>query len=370
MSALTGNPVAVVTAGVSALVSLFSMIFDHSGSQPDPLAEFQADVDRRLDSIAVQLDQVQATLQQVMGLNSEIKMAINDAEFNQVLTQMVQSATVIDNAFSQFGSFAKAITDPNTDANTRHTAAARMYELLTTNPTYGPDKVYEALTNYQRYALGFGGSRGVLSFIPQMVQNGWETCTMKPSQSQDLISAALQDTHGPFHDSVAFVSKQCLSETYTTLADDQGRKVQAVFGTILTEQLKGYAMLSAAYGNSTLDAPQLQQVAAGIQAIGGAMGNMWATIAAPATVDATAQKLFSAHAETLGPARAGEYWWQYSNAIWGDNVPPFNGIPASLNAGFITTSCSDANLGSALPCLRWPRVPSTCPMRTETPPCQ
>lgn len=345
VSAFTGNPASVITAGIGALVDVFAMLYGTGSAAPSPLAQFQADVDTRLTGISVQLDQVQATLQQVVSLDTEIKMAIDDTEFNQVLTQMISSATVIDNAFMQFGNYANVITDPNTDPNTHQDATARMYELLTTNPTYGPDKVLEALTNYQRYALGFGGSRGILSFIPQMVQNAWEECSMNPVGSANDYSDYLNDGQGPFHDSIAFISSQCLQFVYTNMADNMGRTVQGVFGTILTEQLKGYAMLSAAYGNSTLDAPYLQTVAAGAQAVGSAMNNLWATITVPATVDATAQKLLTLHTETLGAGRGNQYW---HNAL-DINDHPYNGMPSYMQTSFITTACPAQRLDPGSP---------------------
>lgn len=76
---------------------------------------------------------------------------------------------VIDNAFQQFTTLAQAITSNTTVPATRQQAINNMYTLLTTDPNYGPNAVLTAVTNYQRYTLGFGGSQGLLAFVPMMV---------------------------------------------------------------------------------------------------------------------------------------------------------------------------------------------------------
>ena len=155
-----------------------------------------------------------------------------------------------------------------------------------------------------------------------------------------------------YHDSAAFIFNQCLNQTYSTLTDQTGRAVQTVFGSILVEQLKAYTLLSAAYQNNTLYAPQLQNVAQAATAVGNAMANFWSQIAAPQQVDATAQRLFTLHAETLGADRQGQWWMQYENVIPADN-PPFNPAPAWLASSLVTTMCTNANIGGGkpIPCL-------------------
>lgn len=162
------------------------------------------------------------------------------------------------------------------------------------------------LTQYQKYALGFDGQRGVLSFIPQMVQNGWEECakTLKTAAAEDH-SVALRDKHGAFHDSVGFITYTCMHQADTKLADSKGRAVQAVMGNILTEQLKAFAFLTAAWGNSTVGQSKLELAVKGIEAIAAKMAGMWGEIANPALVDSTANTFLSLHAETLGAGRRG-----------------------------------------------------------------
>ena len=101
------------------------------------------------------------------------------AQLNQVLSSMIPHATVIDNAFAEFANNAQIVANRDTDPSTRAHAIKATYRLLRNHPTLGPDSVLNALVNYQRYTLGFGGSRGVLSFVPQMVQSGWQHCSTK-----------------------------------------------------------------------------------------------------------------------------------------------------------------------------------------------
>lgn len=90
------------------------------------------------------------------------------------------------------------------------------------------------------------------------------------------------------------------------------------------------------------------------------MGNMWDAITVPADMGAFATKLVNYHAETLGPARAGEYWWEYGNDNYAQRkYPPFNGAPSSIKSSLITTSCMTGYLNgeaSPLPCLIHPNT--------------
>ena len=357
VSALTGDPASIITAGISALVDF---LMGGDGSGPTPEQQFEQDVENRLQNIQMELSAIETTLGQILQIDSQIQMDIQDAELNNVLTEMIQAATTIDNAFSQFATYAQAIASNTTNNATRAQAIQQAYTLLTTDPTLGPDAVMNAVTNYQRYALGFGGSRGVLSFVPQMVQNGWQACSMNIGSAAPNLNGALLTSKEPlrdntawaFHDSINYITKSCVNSTFSALEDQTGRSVQTVFGTILTEQLKAFALLSAAWGNNTLKAQNLQTVSKAATAIGSQMSQLWTDITVPATVDQTAQGFLSKYAETLGDNRANQYWWQFTTAIIADNVPPFSGIPSTFNSHFLTTTCQNGNLGGGVyPCL-------------------
>ena len=92
MSALTADPAPLIAAGVEALAGLFGMSGGDGGQ--DSMAQFQQDVDARLEGISVHLDAIQTTLANVIQVDTQIQMDIQNEELNNLLTVMIASATV------------------------------------------------------------------------------------------------------------------------------------------------------------------------------------------------------------------------------------------------------------------------------------
>ena len=332
ISLLTDNPAPVIAAAIGDFVDLITMLVT-GGSAPDPIKEFQKQVDAKLQAIQGQITVISQTVDEIVGLDTQILKGIQDAELNDVLSLMNPVERKISSAFGQLASLGATITNNSTDPTTRDNAIADVYKLLNTDvqdPDFGPDQIFKAMTTYQRYVLGSGGARGVLSFMPQMVQNGWESCA---SNMQGAVDMAFDnhysmrgDGQGPFHDSLGWIGNTCLKQAYTKLADDGGRSVQAVFGGILTVQLKAFALLSAAYANDPLYQSQLLLAVKGVKAITSQMGNLWSTITQPKLVDSAATKFISLHAETLGKRAA----WDWTDP--GDPMNPKHsvGCPAGI----------------------------------------
>ena len=359
LSLLTDNPAPIITAAVTDFVDLFTMLLT-GGSAPDPIKEFQKVVDEKLNAIQGQITQITQIVDQIVGLDTQILRGIQDAELNDVLSLMNPVERKISSAFQQLASLGGTIVTSNsTDPATRDNAIAAVYKLLNTDdqdPDFGPDQIFKAMTTYQRYVLGSGGSRGVLSFMPQMVQNGWEACASNMAGAMDFSfdnrEVLYGDKMGPYHDSVSWITKTCVQQAYTKLADDGGRTVQTVFGGVLAVQLKAFALLTAAYANDPLYQSDLMLAAKGVKAITTQMAGLWGTITAPKAVNSAATKFIQLHAEKLGN-RAAQDWTEMAPPM--SNPPPthYTGCPAGVCArDWVTFSLPDKyNPTMVFPCV-------------------
>ena len=354
MSFITDNPVPLIVAAVNDFVDLFTMLAGGGNGPEDPVKAFQAEVDQKLQNIQGQLTQMSQIVGQITSLTGKIDLAVKDGELSTALNQMIPAASTIDVAFAQWTSLGAKIANSTTDPQVRADSIAAVYKLLSDDPTWGPEPVLKALTIHQSFTLGTQGNRGILGFLPQMVQGGWEACAMNIKTALDLAfdnRIPLQDGQGAFHDSVGWIAHACLRDAYTKMAD-AGRTVQGLLSTILTTQLKGFALLSAAYGNDPLYQYDLEQVAKVTKVIGTQIGSLWDHITDPSLVDATATRFMSLHAETLGPKRAGQTW--YNGRDHGAGKPQ-KGCPANVcSLDYITFAIMDPIYGTPVPHLATP----------------
>lgn len=351
-SLYNGNPGDLIKTGIKILLSLFGFPTGNGPSVDADLKAFQKDVDTHLTMLAQDLAGMSSTLNTILQSTSRIDIDVQDAHLDDILQMMSEKSAIIDTAFSTFVAYTTALADSNTAPAVRDQAYAGLYDMLVSKSSiYSATSVLNAINQYHGHVLGDGAAQGVLSFVPQMVHNGWQQCasdlpTAAPTQFLSKhgykANVGLYGTdgsgQGPWYDSVDYIFNQCVNQTYTQLQSPSGRSVQNVFGAIMSVEVKAFTILNAAFANDTLvGALYLQQVGANIQRTGSAMANLWSAIAAPSTIDAAGAALLNTYGAQLGIARADVSAW--TKSANGDPSWPARPQDGSILPTMITTLC-------------------------------
>ncbi len=322
-TSLTGGPGGKPTGPgglVGALFGALTDVFYPDPSLPNPLDAFKKEVDFKLSTLSEQVQNLQTSVDAVVQLSSKIEMGVQDALLDDLMSSMVKQSAIIDQAFTNYVTYVQALADNSTSPSEKDNAYSAMFTLLTTDPLNGPSAIHNALLEYQTHLLGNGGSKGVLDFLFQMIQHGWQSCAAQVGATPDYSSQDKYQTLYPgWADSIGYIWNTCVKQSFTNLQDENGRQVRTVVASILSVQLKGYTLLRSAYSNVSIEAQTLVDVENNLNVIGLKLANLWSSFTDAAAINTLGMQLLIKNGIKLGAGRADSSFW----APWNfeGNVP-------------------------------------------------